>query len=354
MVIIVATNIDAICGTWSPVKVFQYLTIFSLFAMLALALPAEELLYHKSDNFSPVRYYFNAAFDVIQNPNYFSQSDYLAKHKRLMKRLASPLHNIKRRGGWGELFKQEFASGRLLPNVALHLLGSGYDYRYIEEYYRWHKFKYPRLLSTLTLYMGHLGNEALELSNDQITIFDHFADLFVFDVLAIWLFQYDQVVELFHHQLGMRRWAYQPFFDLQHGQIRNAGLNYILRPSLTSSKWRPIFMTGMQTMIGTSYNYHGLKNISLLSGVAFTDPLERKGYMVGALYLDNGRLPEFSITINGSENYSVRCNLYPALLANYFPSFQEQQMSLTFGHSRQQEMVIAINYNLPLGVGVVW
>jgi hypothetical protein len=312
-----------------------------------------DMLYHKSDRFTPVNYYFNAAFDVIQNPNYFSQSGYIKKHKLLFKRLTSPLHNVERRGGWGQFLEEEFVSSRSLPNFALHLIGSGYDSRYIEEYYRAHNYSHPFWMSVFTLYMGHLGNEALELSNSQITIFDHLADLFVFDSLAIFLFQYDRVVNLFHQSMGMRRFAYQPFIDFEHGEIRNAGLNYIIRPGMGESKFRPMVLAGMQTMVGISYNYYQSHNVSLLSGVAFTDPLEKKGYMVGAFYLDNGRVPEFSMTVNGSEGYSVRCNFYPVLFSNYLPKLKDKDISLTLGYGRGQEVVVAFNYNLPLGIGIV-
>ena len=271
------------------------------------------LIYNDKSDFNPAGYYFNSAFDVVQNPYYFTQGNYQEKYRVLFKRIIDPDESIKKDGGWKKFFNDEFASYRVAPNIGLHTIGSGYDSREMYEYYATHEFKMPMFLTVITLYAGHLGNEALELSNKNVSSHDNLADLFFFDVAAIALFRNDDVVYFFKDDLGMRRWSFQPFIDMKEGKINNAGLNYIFRPNVFKAKTRPFLFIGMQNLGGLSYEYSSNRYITLSSGIAFTDPLKQKGYLATAIFYDSDELLSASLIVNGSENYKARVNLYPNL-----------------------------------------
>ena len=305
------------------------------------------IIYNAQSDFNPVHYYFNSAFDVVQNPYYFTQGNYQEKYRVLFKRVIDPNESIERDGGWNKFFNNEFFSYRVAPNLGLHTIGSGYDSREMYEYYTAHKFKMPMLLTVITLYAGHFGNEALELSNENVNSHDNIADLFFFDVAAIALFRNDDVVYFFKDDLGMRRWSFQPFIDMKEGKINNAGLNYIFRPDVFKAKMRPFLFIGMQNLGGLSYEYSSNRYITLSSGIAFTDPLKQKGYLATAIFYDSDELLSASLIVNGSENYKARVNLYPNLFSG------DYKLGLMSGIKRDKGVMLGINYILPLGLGVV-
>ena len=305
------------------------------------------IIYNNQSDFNPVTYYFNSAFDVVQNPYYFTQGNYQEKYRVLFKRVIDPNKSVKKDGGWKKFFNNEFLSYRVAPNIGLHTIGSGYDSREMYEYYSSQEYKMPMLFTVVTLYAGHLGNEALELSNENVNSHDNIADLFFFDVAAIALFRNDDVVYFFKDDLGMRRWSFQPFMDIKEGKINNAGLNYIFRPDIFKAKTKPFFFIGMQNLGGLSYEYSSNKFITLSSGIAFTDPLKQKGYLATALFYDSDELLSASLIVNGSENYKARVNLYPNLFSGSY------QLGLMSGIKRDKEVMLGINYILPLGLGVI-
>ena len=307
----------------------------------------ENLIYKKDSDFNPITYYFNASFDVMQNPYYFSQNNYFDKHEILFKRITSLNHSVKKDGGWQKLFKDEFLSSRVAPNIGLHLVGSGYDSREIYEYYDELNYKFPMLFTVLTLYAGHIGNEAIELSNENVTSHDHLADLLVYDVLAIFMFRNDSTVKFFKDDLGMRRWDFRPFIDIDDYNINSAGLNYIFRPDIFKSKAKPFLYIGMQNLFGLSYEFEEKTFLTFASGIAFTDPLKKKGYLATGIFYDRDDFLAASVVVNGAEAYKVKLNIYPSIFTGKY------KFGITTGVKRNKDFVLGLNYLLPLGVGVI-
>lgn len=315
-----------------------------------LSASAEYLLYSpERKNVEPVSYYFNGAFDVIQNPYYFSQENFWKKHKELFRRIGSPNHSIKKDGGYGKFFKDEFLTTRVVPNIGLHLIGGGYDTRLLQEYFKDKGATFPLLYAVTVSYLAHFGNEALELTNSNITSHDHIADLFIFDVAAVVLFQNDNVVKFFRDDLGMRHWHMQPMVESKKFDITNAGLNYIFRPDVFKSKVRPFLYLGMQTLTGGSYEFREKEFFSFAAGMALTDPLLQKGRFVTGLFYDKEDDLNWSVFMNGSEDYKIRMNLYPAFLRSRIGEF-----GLLIGARKGAEQVIGINYKLPLGLSYIF
>jgi hypothetical protein len=86
----------------------------------------------------PLTNYVNTAFDTAQVSRAFSQDDYWHNHGRVIDRVAHPIDSIEDDGGWDHLVRQELLSPHVLPNLTLHLLGNGYDFRALAEWFDEH------------------------------------------------------------------------------------------------------------------------------------------------------------------------------------------------------------------------
>ena len=299
----------------------------------------------KNDALYPVTYYFNSAFDVIQNPYYFSQSDFIEKHEILFERISSPHESIKNDGGYKKFFNDEFLTSRVVPNIGLHMIGGAYDKLYLYQYFEARKYPCPLIFTIGVSYLGHFGNEALELTNPNITSHDNIADLYVFDVLAFYLAFSPRAMSFLVNDLQMKAWHLQPMLLFEKSDITNAGLNYIFRPNIFDSKLRPFVFMGMQNLIGVSYEFGNRQSLTTAFGMALTDPLEQKGKFVTALFYDKNDFVASSLYINGTEDYRIRLNIYPELF-----NFNKIKLGLLLGQKRSHEEVVGININLPLGL----
>tara|TARA_R110000868_G_scaffold20678_5_gene87140 strand:- start:6836 stop:7822 length:987 start_codon:yes stop_codon:yes gene_type:complete len=322
---------------------------FTLLVLLSLSLHANELpnlLDHKKDDkLLPVTYYFNTAFDVIQNPYYFSQSDYRAKHEAMFKRISSFDHSVKKDGGYKKLFEDEFLTARILPNVGLHMIGGAYDKLYLYQYFKENNYPAPMVFTFALSYMGHFGNEALELTNENITSHDHIADLFFFDAMSFYLAFNPKIMNFLVSDLEMQAWHLQPMFNFEKSDVTNAGLNYIFRPDFFDSKFRPMLLIGMLNLAGVSYELSPREFITTAFGMALTDPLEQKGKFVSAFFYDNEKSLAAALYLNGTEEYRVRLNLFPEIF-----NFDSLKLGLLLGQKRDNSEVVGVNINLPIGL----
>jgi len=320
--------------------------LFCLFTFCANAQELPKLLDHKkNDPLLPITYYFNTAFDVIQNPYYFSQSDYRQKHWDMFKRISSPDHSIKKDGGYKKLFEDEFLTARILPNVGLHMLGGAYDKLYMYQWFEANNYPAPMAFTFVLSYLGHFGNEALELTNENITSHDHIADLFFFDAMSFYLAFNPKIMNFLVGDLGMQAWHLQPMFNFEKSDVTNAGLNYVFRPDFFDSKFRPMILIGMLNLAGVSYELAPKQFITTAFGMALTDPLEQKGKFVSAFFYDKEDGLSAALYLNGTEEYRARLNLFPEIF-----NFEKLKLGLLLGQKRDDSEVIGINVNMPIGL----
>lgn len=269
--------------------------------------------------------YLNTAFDTAQVSGTFSQKDYWRNHIGIFDILAHPVDRIEDEGGWGDFFKQEFVSARLLPNITLHLLGNGYDFRALAEWYDQRRVPYPYVWAFLSSYAGYIGNEAIESSNPEMDAMDPIADLYIFNLAGNLLFTSDKVVDFVHNRAQMRNWTGQPVLDVRHGEIRNATNNYVLRPPLFGEEIRPFLYFGLHYFGGASFRLADASALSLGAGLAATDPLRETDALsdylktirpAGGIFWDHDDRLLASLVLNGTEELLVRANVYPELLVN--------------------------------------
>ncbi|MFN8370296.1 MAG: hypothetical protein U0T83_06690 [Bacteriovoracaceae bacterium] len=124
-------------------------------------LQAEEFFaYKKVDRgseyyFNPISYYFNISFDVSRNDYYFHQRNMWLNHKILWNRVKNPERAVKQSGGYNKFFKDEIYGLRSSPNYSLHLLGGGYDFRRLEQWYKLNDYSHPYVWALLTSLCRH-------------------------------------------------------------------------------------------------------------------------------------------------------------------------------------------------------
>jgi len=265
----------------------------------------------------PLTNYVNTAFDTAQVSGSFSQDDYWHNHELVLDRIADPFNSIDEDGGWGHFFRQEFASAAILPNLTLHLLGNGYDFRALAEWYDEHRVPFPYFWAFLSSYAGYLGNEAIEISNPEIDASDHIADLYIFNLVGNLLFMSDTVTDIVHNQWQLRNWPGQPVFDMHDKKILNASNNYVLRPRLWSEHVRPFLYFGLHYFAGASLALDNDTGVSVGVGLATTDPfaddLLAKIQPSGGIFWDDHDRLLTSVIFNGTDESIVRVNLYPDL-----------------------------------------
>lgn len=299
----------------------------------------------------PVQLYVNGSFDVIQNPYWFDQKDYWKKHKEVWDEVKNPFKSIKNDGGWGEFFKEEFLSDRVLPNIFLHTFGSAYEVNKLMEYADYYDIKWAKFWTFATIYAMHFGNEANETRQEEVKSFDHIADLYFFDVAGLILGMNDTFMDFMVYDMGMTTWHFMPVYDIEHEDFFNVGLNYVFRPEMLQfSNIRPLLYLGMMNMGGLTFDSGDLSH-SIVAGLALTDPLERKGRFVYGYYLETMGRQSASLLLNGSEDFRVRLNLYPALFRYY--GEMSQNLALMLGQTKNDDFAFGINYELPISIGLL-
>jgi hypothetical protein len=305
-----------------------------------------EETYTVRDLFFPITYYMNTTFDVLQMRETFPQGGYLEKHRLVLERMADPVGHIKKDGGAKKFFHDEWATIRVMPNIGLHLVGAGYDYRMIAEWYDAHGFLAPYFLSLLTVYAVHLGNEALETAGRHITSHDNLADLYFFDAAGVILFLFEPVAKFFQNTMHLRDWWGQPIVDPKTGTIFNASANYMMRPALFGEFIMPITLMGIQNLAGFSINIFSQYYLSILGGVTIPDPAAVTFRAMAGVYIDKNGALIASLIFNGSENFRIKLNIYPEV-------FGHSKVRLGFFSALDfdNRFWFGITSDLPVGLG---
>lgn len=279
------------------------------------------LLYtaHKAGSeslFNPLSYYLNESFDTIQNSTWFTQKKFFANHQLVWKRVRDPFAGVRQGGGFKKLVHDEIVpySPRALPNYSLHLIGGGYDYRRLAEWFDLHQYSHPYVWAFFAQYAAAFGNESLEASNVRdVGAHDHIADLYIFDLAGKFLFMNDDVALFFRDKADLHAWPFQPMYNVKTNHINNAATNFIIRPDIMHSNVRPFFHAGMQILGGVSYLQNN-EAYSLALGAAPTDPLRGKMRLVSAFFWDREGSLLTSLYVNGGEDQRFRLNIFPGVV----------------------------------------
>lgn len=311
----------------------------------------------------------NGSFDILQSSNRDNKIlslHYAAGARNVFENITSPLPRISQYG-WKNFLETEvfpttlnYQRAQYWPNYNLHLLGGGMTYVAMTEWFSYHRYEYPKTLSAATMFAYHYLNETVE-NNDYVgTNVDPIADLLIFDPLGIALFSMKGIPEFFSNTLQMADWSFQPIVDIRTGSLLNNGQNFSFKiPMPYTDKWKILYITGMEGVVGLSYTYSETDNISVGGGLAtkeLTEVNNNTGVRtltatlveVGGIYYDRNNSLLASLIFKNAATYKVRLNIYPGV-------FDIGGLSLGFvgivHHNNEVSFGIFASFS-PIGLGL--
>ena len=328
-----------------------------------------------SENFfHPINTVLNGSYDILRNGSLKSNNimniSYRSSTDNIWYNITHPVENVKKFGVDEfvelEIFNLSFdpSKGHFLPNIANHVLGNGMLYVKMEEWYDYHNFHHPRLMSLGTTTLYQVMNEVVEHpSGRRYVNVDSISDLLIFNPLGILLFSFDGVKHFFSKTAPMQDWSLQPMYSPQDQTLENTGQNYIMHfPFLGSPKLQPFVYWGIHGLAGMTYKLKTEQSISvglgrvvnrIRSEIRETDYLENTIFftpdMDGSLSIfystQNSLL--MSVMITGPRFYNAQINIYPGVIniGRFSPGFY-----CAFGES--EGFVLGLSFNeLPFGFG---
>lgn len=315
----------------------------------------------------PLRLITNGGFGILQMENRSNQLEdipWRSAWKNLWRTLGSPIEAIEDQG-WGEFLANEvlpFSTGKneaqYWPNYTNHLLGGGMSYRMMREWYRAHGFRHERSWALTTIAAYHLLNETVEM-NDKTTLrSDPVADMYIFNVASVLLFESDRVSRFFGRTLNMSDWSYQPLYDPWRGTIANQGQNYMIRLRLgQATPWYLFYHWGNSGELGASRHLGDGRHLSVGVGLVAKNLRDIDGFSETAdlttsfgVFYDRHCSLLASLLYAKTKDNRWRLNLYPGLF-----SLGPLEPGLTFISTRQNDFLVGVTLGtvplVPAGLG---
>ncbi len=298
--------------------------------------------YHGHDygtqaNYHPLNPIINGGFGIWQVAPYcfdrkLIEFPYAESFDALWENIHDPFDTVKRFGVKRFLLTEVIpASGdinnsQFWPNWGLHLIGAGVHYRETEEWYRYHKIPYPRMLSVATMYAYHFLTEMVENGGAHSLTVDPVADMFIFDPLSLLLFSNDRVCGFFADKMHIAEWSMQPAYNPVTGNLENMGQFYAAKVPFTSDgRWSVFGHAGLHEMVGLSRKVDAEHWVTGSFGMMVENIVkaEQDGegtaltatftWSAGVFYDRNNSLLA-SLTVSGVPHNRVRMNVYPGII----------------------------------------
>jgi len=299
--------------------------------------------YHPENDFgserilNPTTIFLNGAYDVLRNGGHENNGetinifklDYKNGFANIWDNITRPSYHINKYG-WNRFLKLEVFPTSLqkdkaqwVPNYGHHILGSGMLWVRMAEWYDYHGYSHPYLLSFLTTTSYQFINEALENNHSRETNVDPIADLLIFNPLGFLVFSFKPVKEFFSQTVRMYDWSLQPVFNPFNSYLENAGLQFTFKYNL-NDKYELFFYYGIYGIGGLSYTYEEKHNFSIGAGTVvnrLNESIIKNARFVtpttdGALgfFYDKNNSLLTSVLLTGPRLYNARINIYPGLL----------------------------------------
>jgi len=339
--------------------------------ILAVLLPAQAsaaekyLFYHGYDYgsqavYNPLGMTISATFDVLQINN--RTNDLTTLHlangfANVWANFIDPLPAV-REYGYKQFFSSEIFplglagdSYQYVPNYTLHLIGGGMTYIATAEWYEYHGYPKPRLLSGITMAAMHFFNEALENNAFDGPNVDPIADLWLFDPGGLVLFSFPGVAEFFATTLHMNDWSPQTLYYPDKHEIYNNGQKFSFKLDVPYvERWRLFYLVGTEGIGGLSYRMSPTDDITVAAGIVAHDlrdvpnPGGARKQTVTLVYSEaifwdrNGSLMS-SLVFGGNRGYAARLNIYPGIV-----KYKSISPGLIFLLRKNGELMAGINF----------
>jgi hypothetical protein len=279
----------------------------------------------------PFRLIVNGGFGILQldnRPSRLDEIDYANGLRNVGRNLADPFAAIQQHGWWDFLQREVIPvsfnnhKAHYWPNYTQHLIGGGMSYRLYVEWFRYHGYPNPKLLSGLSVTMYHVLNEVVENHDLDGWTTDPVADLYLFDPLGMLLFSSDRVSRFFGHTLNMADWSYQPSLDLADARLENGGQNFAMKLRLPwSQRWHAFYHFGTHGEGGLSFKRRNGESISVGVGlkagnlIDLTEGVKSVELAAsGGVFYDRHNSLLASLLLARTKDYRMRLNVYPGVL----------------------------------------
>lgn len=290
--------------------------------------------------FNPINVLLNNGYDIIQLGNkQRTIFDFPYSHatKNVWKSLTHPVKTISEydvnKFITNELFPLTFGikGAQWWPNYNVHLIGGGMTYRMLIDWYKYHNYPLPKMLSIVTVGAFHFLNEVVENGHYNNYNGDAVADLLFFDIAGVILFNSDKVAKYFSETLNLSDWSLQPSFRINDKTLQNNGQYFTIKWQLPfSEKWQLFYTFGMDGLLGLSNKIDEERTISIGAGFIGRELIDidedkniktvKLAWSTGIFYDRNNSLMA-SLKISDHIDYQAVINIYPGIikLGNFSP-----------------------------------
>ena len=282
--------------------------------------------------FSPLTVVLNKGFDHLQAANAQRRIWKMPIGRAMtgapLDALLNPVRAIEHYPGWKRWFATEIfpvnftvKDARWAVNYSEHMVAGGLTYRALAQWYDVHGFPVPRLWAGVTTFGASMLNEAMEFVGTDTAASSTVADLYVFDLGGILLFNWDPLVRFFAGTLQASDWSTQASFTFPNGELQNNGQYYITKIPLPKTDTRLFFRFGMGVQSGVSRPIRNGHSLTLALGVdtdaRLVDPVTRDESITtkfsGGIYWDRSNSLLASLTAGPTDNQVV-LNVFPGVL----------------------------------------
>ncbi len=293
-----------------------------------------EINYGTDYYFNPANMMINGAFDIVRTGSHTKNIwaiDFQNGFNSLKKNVGSPIDAIDRYG-WDNFIRREFFNisfdvneAQFLPNILNHVIGNGLLYVKAAEWYDFHSFRYPYLLSGISTTIYQIVNEAVETEKSRKVNVDPISDLLMFNVLGLVVFSFEGTKIYFTKTVPVYEWSLQPMLNPSNKYLENTGQNYCAKIPIGKNDRTALFLYwGVHALAGISYKTNETNTLSIGLGGVVNNILGRiesdviyfipkiDGSM-GIFYDRNNSLLT-SLLIAGPKLFSAQLNVYPGLL----------------------------------------
>ena len=312
--------------------------------------------------FSPLTVILNKGFDHFQANNAtrdLRTFDFGATYVAV-DAFKNPVAAIEHYPGWSKWLRTEILplgftgqDARWAVNYAEHMIAGGLTYRKLAEWFEAHDYPAPRLLSGITTFGASVLNEAAEFQGQRRAASSTVADLYVFDLGGIILFNWDWPVRFFGGTLQASDWSTLASVTFPNGDLQNNGQYYIIKIPMPKTETRLFARFGMGVQGGVSKPIGNEETLSFALGVDTevrnVDPVTRDETIAlsfsGGVYWDRNNSLLASLTAGPTDNRIV-LNVFPGVLSG-----SASGLGLWSAYTKDRQVLFGIVHRRMLGVG---
>ena len=322
-------------------KILSYISVITILLNSYILAQEQKYYYYNPDNdfgsdlyFNPATLIMNGSFDILRNgghtKNVFDQ-EYKKGFENVWRNISDPFTHIEK-FGWNNFLTKEvfpvtanYDDAHYFPNYVTHMIGHGLLYVKTAEWYDYHEYPNPYLMSFLTGTFYQFINEAVENGRFTGSNVDPIADLMIFNPLGYLLFSSEFIKEFFSTTLPIYDWSLQPVYNPFNNNIENAGQQYFLHiKNPWSKKYSGFFYWGICGIWGLTCHSESGNNYSFGVGQIVNKLQEKRLNKarfltpdvdgVLSFFYDRNHSLLLSVLVTGPRLYNCRINVYPGFV----------------------------------------